>query len=59
MPDITWIVPVTWQMTGVLEVEAKTKAEAIEKAHAMNGLPIEQQYVETSFDVEEHNITHA
>ena len=47
-----WKVPVTWEMYGVVEVEASSKEEAIEviKKDATDiSLPDEKYYVDDSF----------
>ena len=48
-------VPCSWIMSGCLEVEAKDKEEAIQKAMDCGQLP-EGEYIDSSFDVAEESI---
>lgn len=48
----TWKVPVTWEMYGVVEIEADTLEEAFELAYD-DSIPLpEGDYVEASWNVE-------
>ena len=55
----TWKVPVTWEVCGFVEIEAKTLEEAIELAKDDEGvipLPEESDYVDGSWRVTEEDV---
>lgn len=53
-----WKVPVTWEMYGVVEVEADTLEEAVELAVEVEPLPDDAEYIDGSCKVDpEHSIT--
>lgn len=55
----TWKVPVTWEVCGFVEIEAKTLEEAIEFAKDDEGvipLPEESDYVDGSWRVTEEDV---
>lgn len=50
-----WQVPVTWQMQGVLEIEADSLEEACDKAYN-SGLPDDGNYIDASFEVDDEDL---
>ena len=49
-----WIVPVTWEASGFIEVEADTAIDACQLVHDNPDnypLPRESEYVDASFDI--------
>ena len=46
----TWNIPVVWQVSGCVSIEADTLDEALSKARDSGSLPV-GQFVEDSFDV--------
>lgn len=50
-----WQVPVTWQMQGVLEIEADSLEEACDKAYN-SGLPDDGDYIDASFEVDDEDL---
>ena len=55
----TWKVPVTWEVCGFVEIEAKTLEKAIELAKDDEGvipLPEESDYVDGSWRVTEEDV---
>lgn len=54
----TWKVPVTWEMYGVVEVEADTLEEAVELAVEVEPLPDDAEYIDGSCKRDpDHSIT--
>ena len=55
----TWKIPVTWEVSGFVEIEAKTLEEAIEVAkddEDIIPLPAESDYVDGSWRVTEEDL---
>lgn len=50
-----WKVPVTWQMQGVLEIEADSLEKACDKAYD-SGLPDDGDYIDASFEVDDEDL---
>ena len=48
----TWKIPVIWQMSGLIYVEANTLEEAIDVVRCDNAPLPEGDYLEGSFDVD-------
>jgi hypothetical protein len=51
---MTWYrVPLVWQIWGIIEIEAESREEAIEKALAKDTpLPVDHNYIEDSEEVD-------
>lgn len=52
----TYLVPVIWQMSSVMEVEAKSYEQAMDIAINDTGLPHKADYIDGSFEIEEDSI---
>jgi hypothetical protein len=50
-----WKVPVTWQMCGVLEIEADSLEKACDIAYD-SGLPDDGEYIDASFEVDDEDL---
>lgn len=50
-----WQVPVTWQMHGVLAIEADSLEKACDKAYDC-GLPDDGDYIDASFEVDDEDL---
>ena len=50
-----WQVPVTWQMQGVLVIEADSLEKACDKAYDC-GLPADGDYIDASFEVDDEDL---
>ncbi len=54
----TWKIPVTWEVSACVEVEAETLADAMEIARDDEGtipLPTDSEYVDGSWNLSETN----
>lgn len=49
----SWVIPVTWEMCGIVTVKADSLEKAMEKVRYSGNIPIPQEgvYVDGSFDL--------
>lgn len=52
----TWKIPVVWQSWGVMEIEAASFEEAVEKALGDEPLPTDYTYVDDSCQVDNEQV---